>query len=188
MRCNVKEFDALDAQTGLCRASIRRCTSEDLKAIYPKVGAAFLHRLATLDICEIIRRRHNDNLWSIHDTRNQKLCGIYAMAMLTHEGRSALLRGEFEPHDPRLAHVAETGSDVSAIYKWGVFAPGIAAAAIPLIANKLTQPDYKEIDLYGNGSTHAGERIMHALGFSSASTPRTPLLYKYQRLATRGVQ
>ena len=140
---------------------------------------------ASPQICESIRRRHRDNIWSIRDRRNNALIGIYAMAMLTEDGHRALLAGEFEAHDPRLAHVAETGDHVAAIYKWGVYAPGVAAAAIPLIARRLQLPPYDEVDLYGNGSTEAGKRIMRAVGFRKLETLAAPNLYIYARLANR---
>jgi len=141
--------------------------------------------MASLETCESIRRRHRDNIWSIRDIRTNALIGIYAMAMLTRAGHSALLAGEFEPQDPRLAHVAETGEKVSAIYKWGVYAPGIASAAIPLISRRLNMAPYEDINLYGNGSTAAGRRIMTSVGFRKLETSSAPNLYLYERLGNR---
>ncbi len=144
-----------------------------------------MQHMATLDTCQSILRRHNDNIWAIIDRREDRLIGLYAMAMLSPEGHAALLAGNFEAHDPRLSHVAALGEKVAGIYKWGVFAPGIAAAAIPLISERLRTPDYRNLDLFGNGSTPRGRKIMESVGFQKVANPRTPRLYRYERLANR---
>ncbi len=182
-----KEFDALDPIVATKRVRISRSSAEELAAIYPRIAAAFMQHMATLETCENIRRRHHDNIWSIHDRRNNHLVGLYAMAMLSPAGHAALDSGTFDAPDPRLSHVAATGDPVAAIYKWGVFAPGIAVAAIPLIAERLNGPDYRDLDLYGNGSTEAGQRIMQSVGFRRVEDPRTPLLFRYERLSKRGL-
>jgi len=180
-----KEFDTLDPEPARRRVVVTRARYVELRAIYPRAAAALMQRMASLDTCESIRKRHLDNLWSITDRRSDELIGMYAMAMLTEEGRAALLDGSFEAHDPRLSHVAATGEPVAAIYKWGVFAPAMAAAAIPLIAERLSTPDYRDLDLYGNGSTAAGRRIMRSVGFRPVDDPRTPNLFLYPRLSER---
>lgn len=146
-----------------------------------------MQHIASLETCQNIRRRHQDNIWAITDRRDGSLIGLYAMAMLSPEGHRALLVGEFDAPDPRLSHVAATGDTVSAIYKWGVYAPGLAVAAIPLVAERLNTPDYRDLDLYGNGSTPAGRRIMESVGFRKVEDPRTPRLFKYERLGKRGL-
>lgn len=182
-----KEFDALDPIVATTRVRVVRATEKELAAIYPRIAAAFKQHMATLDTCENIRKRHHDNIWAIRDARQGSLIGLYAMAMLSEEGHRALRCGEFDAPDPRLSHVAGTGDNVSAIYKWGVFAPGLAVAAIPLMAERLNGPDYRDLDLYGNASTAAGERIMTSVGFRRVNDPRTPMLFKYQRLRKRGL-
>lgn len=182
-----KEFDALPAGVAAKRVKISRATEGELTRIYPRFAASLTQHIASLEICEFIRRRHRDNFWSITDRRDHALIGIYGMAMLTAEGHAALVQGEFEAPKPQLAHVAATGEPVSAIYKWGVYAPKLAAAAIPLIAQHLTTQDYGDLDLYGTGSTEAGRRIMESVGFFRVSDPRTPQLYKYERLGRRGL-
>ena len=180
-----KEFDALDASRADRRVAVGHATRWELSSIYPRAAEALAQQMASPQTCESIRRRHRDNIWAIRDRRNNALIGIYAMAMLTEDGHRALLAGEFEAHDPRLAHVAETGERVSAIYKWGIFAPGIAAAAIPLISRRLNVPPYDDINLYGTGSTVAGRRIMTSVGFRKLETLSAPNLYHYERLGNR---
>ena len=182
-----KEFDALVPGAACRRVAISRATRQEMAQIYPRIAASFMQHIASLDTCQNIRRRHQDNIWSITDRRDGALIGLYAMAMLTPEGHRALLSGEFDAPDPRLSHVAATGDQVAAIYKWGVFAPGIAVAAIPLVAERMNTPDYRDLDLYGNGSTEAGRRIMRSVGFRKVDDPRTPLLFKYERLGKRGL-
>lgn len=182
-----KEFDALDPGLAAIRVEITRATSAELVEVYPRIAEAFRQHIATLETCENIRRRHHDNIWSIRDLRSGAFVGLYAMAMLSQTGQQALLIGEFDAPDPRLSHVAATGDPVAAIYKWGVFAPGVAAAAIPLIAERLNSPDYRDLDLYGNGSTDAGRRIMRSVGFRRVADPRTPFLFQYERLSKRGL-
>ncbi|NNU81441.1 hypothetical protein HMH01_13445 [Halovulum dunhuangense] len=187
MKHYTKEFDALDPTLAARRVSVARASAEELAQIYPQVAASFMQQVASLATCQDIRRRHHDNIWAIRHRRDGALIGLYAMVMLSPEGHAALLIGDFDAPDPRLSHVAATGDPVAAIYHWGVYAPGIAAAAIPLMAERLSSPDYRHLDLYGNGSTPAGRRIMKSLGFHRVEDPRTPQLFKYERLARRGL-
>ena len=185
MQVGVKEFDTLDPGPARKRVRVERATADDLKTFYPPTYASGSPRIASLETCEQIRRHHPDNIWSIFDQRDDSVLGFYAMTMLTESGLKALLRGDFEAHNPRLAHVASPDQRIHAIFKWGVHAPGMGAAAIPLISEMLNAPAYREIDLYGNGATAAGRRIMLALGFQKRDDPRTPLLYEYRRLLNR---
>jgi len=185
MRHYAKEFDALDPNLATIRVRIGRTTQAELTEIYPQIAASFQQHMATLETCENIRTRHRDNIWSIFDNRSGDLIGLYAMALLTPTGQSALLQGKFDAPDPRLSHVAGNSDEVAAIYKWGVYAPGPAAAAIPLIAERLNSPDYRYLNLYGNGSTEAGRRIMRSVGFRRVEDPRTPFLFEYERLGQR---
>lgn len=187
MKHFAKEFDALPPGPSARRVGIARASEQELAEIYPTVAAALTQHVASIETCQYIRKRHLDNIWAIRDRRDDRLIGLYAMAMLSPEGHAALLHGDFDAPDPRLSHVAETGAPVSAIYKWGVYAPGMAAAAIPLIAERLTTPDYRDLDLYGTGTTEAGRRIMRSVGFLEVTDPRTPHLFRYERLPKRGL-
>ena len=185
MKHIAREFDALQPLGHSARVTIDRASAADVAAIYPRIAVSLSQHIATLETCQSIRRRHLDNVWSISDRRGGRLLGLYAMAMLSEAGHAALLAGRFDAHDPRLAHVAATGERVAAIYKWGVYAPGIAAAAIPLVAERLLTPDYRHLDLFGNGVTPEGRRIMTSLGFRPVETPGGARLYRYARLANR---
>jgi len=182
MKSQTKEFDQLNPEPARRRVSIYRASEADLVEIYPRVAASLAQHIAKIETCECIRRQHADNFWSIRDNRTGSLTGIYAMVMLTEAGRVALLEGRFQADDPQLRHVAVTGSAVSAIYKWAVFAPGGAAAAIALIAERLKSSDYVDVDLFGTGATDQGRRIMRALGFRNVQQAASPLLFTYRRL------
>lgn len=185
MMLTSKEFDALCLEYAMKRVAVSRTSREELVEIYPQVAVSLAQHMASLETSERLRRHHDYNLWSIRDLRTRALIGIYAMAMLTQPGHAALLDGAFDARDPDPAHVAASGEEIDAIYKWTVFAPGVAAAAIPLIADMLKSDKFRALDLYGNARTAAGRRIMLSVGFRPLGDPRVPHLYYYKRLASR---
>ena len=179
-----REFDLLARVPASGRIAIAPTRAEDLRAIYPLADAALAHQLASLETCEAIRRRHPHNMWSVRD-RAGRLLGVYAMAMLSAAGLRALESGTFDAHQPDVSQTAGPDDPVAAVYKWGVYTPGIAAEAIPLVARLLSEPRYRCVNLYGKGTTEAGRRIMIRVGFEAVADPRNLYLYRYVRLANR---
>lgn len=185
MTRTTKEFDLIFGPSRQNPVRITQTTEGELASFYPKMDDAFMHRLAPLKTCERIRRCNPDNMWTIHDAKSQSTLGLYANIMLSNAGHKALLDGSFKASAPSAIHTATQSDPVGAIYTWAVLAPGRAVLAIPLIAEKLKSPKYANINIYGNGMTNAGKRIMEALGFRQIQSSGHTALYMYLRLANR---
>ena len=158
---------------------------EELAEMHPAIARALGVPIATLDVTERIRSGRADNIWSIWTRNGSMLSGLYAMVMLSREGLMAVESGDFLARDPDPAHLALPGAPVAAIYKWTIYAPGRAAAAIALMAERLRAPAYVAADLFGAGSTEAGRRIMEGLGFRVVRRGGDMPLYRYVRRANR---
>ncbi len=81
--------------------------------------------------------------------------------------------------------MAQRDGPVAAVYHWAVYAPGVAVAAVTLIAEHLQKPEYRSADLYGSGSTVSGRQIMLATGFVRVEDSHIPELHRYVRFANR---
>ena len=185
MTRTTKEFDLISVPFRQETVRIAKTTEAELVSFYPEMNDAFSNRLAPLKICERIRRCNPDNMWTIHAAQSRTTIGLYANIILSISGRKALLEGKFRANAPSAIHTATQGDPVGAIYTWAVLAPGRAALAIPLVAEQFKTPKYVNIDIYGNGMTDAGKRIMEALGFQCIQSTQDSFLYMYQRLANR---
>ncbi|MEM9429694.1 MAG: hypothetical protein AAGA32_09375 [Pseudomonadota bacterium] len=181
----MKEFDQLSVDQASSQVFIQHATLADLSTVYPPPYARQAKTIASLATCFAMSRRHRDNIWSIFDTKTTTLRGFYAMLMLSSSGLTALLNGRFLATMPDAAHTASTGDPIAGIYKWGVFAPGRAAGAIPQVAVMLRAERFARANLYGTAATPAGERIMRSLGFGYRADPKTPDLLEYVRMANR---
>lgn len=175
------DYDSLD--TGLIPTDVivRTATAAELALIHQRCQERVDFTLTRLSVVERMRVFRDDQIWSVRIGREAQLAGFYSMVMLSAKGEQALLDNQFDPQDPDMAHVAEPGSAVAAIYKWMVFAPGRAAASILVIASKLREPAYRTADLYATGSTLAGRRVMTNLGFQEISQRPGGPLFRYKR-------
>lgn len=185
MTPETKEFDKLARPKANDRIRVSRTTQADLRAIYPRLDVAFEHRLAPIKTAERIRLCNPDNMWSVFDSRTDKLIGLYAMILLTKSGLQALLDGTFRPNAPSAAHCATPGEQAVAIYKWGVLARGIAAGVFAHMSGILATDKYRSLDFYANGATKEGIRMMQVLGYVHVKGSAFPNLYQYKRLANR---
>lgn len=176
-----KDFDSLEPRPTQTRIGIERATKCDLDLLYPQLEDALSRHLARLDVLERARLQHPDNMWAIHNYRTGTTVGIYAMLMLNADGHRAILAGTLDPLDPDSTLLATPQSETKAIHTWGVYAPGLAAAAIPMIAKKLREPEFRSLDIFGNGTTEAGRRTMRQLGFHPANGNMNSHLFVYRR-------
>lgn len=181
MRLKSKEFDHLRSKPAQTRIGLERATKRDLETIYPILDVALAHQLAALSVLERIRKHHPDNLWAIRNLRTDKTAGIYGLLLLNAAGHAAVLDGSFTPTDPDPATLATPDQQVAAIYKWGVYAPGVLAAAFSIMSEKLSHPEFRHLDIFGNGTTEAGRRMLRTLGFRRVEGGTPPNLFVYHR-------
>ncbi len=151
----------------------------------PRIARSLGIDIASPEATERVRALRPDNIWAIRTGPGGVLSGLYAMLMLSQSGKEALIDGSINALDPAREHLAGPGEPVAAIYKWTIFAPGRAAAAIPLMAEKLREPAYAAADLFGVGITAAGRRIMERLGFEPYRTTTDRTLFRYERRINR---
>lgn len=186
MRLKSKEFDALRPNPSQSRISMERATKWDLETLYPRLDVALAHHLAALPVMERIRTYNPDNLWAIRNQRVGQTVGMYALLLLNDAGHAAMRNGSFDAIDPLTAHLAAPADEVSAIYIWGVYAPGVAAAAFPIMSEKLSHPRFRHLDIYGNGTTEAGRKMLRTLGFTQVRGRQNPNLFVYHRSPDKG--
>lgn len=183
-----RDYDDLEAGQFGGDVVVSPATAAELAAMHARIVERLGVPVADLAVSERIRALRPDNIWAIRTAAErwpaEGPSGLYAMIMLTEAGAAALLAGRFNAADPAPAHCAGPGAPVAAIYKWLIFAPGRAAAAIPEIAAILQQPAYARADILGSGSTLKGRRIMASLGFEVVRDGAAPL-YQYVRRSNR---
>lgn len=182
MMCEFDDLVAGPAQRGL---RISMATAGELAEMHPAIARALGIPIAPLAVTEVIRRVRPDNIWSIWTRNGSVLSGLYAMVMLSAEGLEAVHARAFAARDPDPAHLAAEEAPVAGIYKWTIYAPGRAAAAITLMAERLRRPGYATADLFGAGTTEAGRRIMTKLGFRVLHPGGAAPLYQYVRRPNR---
>ncbi|HSM95585.1 MAG TPA: GNAT family N-acetyltransferase [Rhizomicrobium sp.] len=133
------------------------------------MGARHIGAVAAPDIVERIVTHNPDNLWAIarrsrFDAAHPVAEGFYAFLMLNAEGLKRLSEGTFDGAHPNPALLSAQNERPAGIYAWAVCAPGGAAAALPLVMQKLATPLYKNIDMYANSATEEGARFFEAIG------------------------
>jgi predicted GNAT family N-acyltransferase len=107
----------------------------------------------------IARRDHFD----INDPKGE---GFFAVLPLTHEGMRRLIDGRLDTKNPELAYVARQSERPAGVYFWAIHAKGLLAAAIPLVLQKISTPQYRGVNLYSRPITKGGLRVLAPLGFN----------------------
>jgi len=182
-----KEFDKLPVGRLAAQVQVSVATPSDITEIYGPFAALLPDGCATLDTVQAVAAAHPFNAWSIRNRRDGVLSGIYLMIMLSKAGHTALLDGSITPIQPAKEHLATGLEDISAIYKWGVFAKGVAAGAVPLIAAELRRPRFSNVPLYGRAASPEGRHLMEAVGFVPVTDTPLTSLFKYERIKNRAI-
>ncbi len=181
----VKEFDSLPIGRAASRLIVSPSTPVEISEIYPPFAETIGGQHASLETILRVQAAHPYNAWSIRSRGIPAVTGLYLMIMLNENGHEAVLNGSFNPVEPDQSHLGGVSGNLSAIYKWGVFARGFAVGAIPLVAAELRSPEFRKLDLYGRAATPEGRRMMETVGFLPDRNPSLKLLYKYERLENR---
>ena len=139
------------------------------------LGARHIGAVAAPHIVERAVTHNPDNLWAIarrsrFDAAHPVAEGFYAFLMLNAEGLKRLGDGTFDGADPDVTLLSAQNERPAGIYAWAVCAPGGAAAALPLVMQKLATPLYKDVDMYANAATEEGARFFEAIGLRRGAT------------------
>lgn len=185
MRTQDREFDTLHPSLMRRRVSLESMSQTNLAKIYPSVVRSIPVSHASLQTVERMRLRNPESQWAVFSPVGRVAIGLYLMLFLTSAGRDALLSHGFSAVDPVEDHVARPEDSYAAVFKWYVYVPNYAAAVVPTLSQRLSAPRYKHLDLFANGTTESGRRLMRKMGFVAAPAPEHPNLYRYTRLANR---
>ena len=126
--------------------------------------------LADISSIQKVVSHNPDNLWAIcrksrYDWRTLKGEGFLAFLMLNQEGHKALVAGTLDCFNPDLKFLTRQNERPAAIYAWALYAPGVLAAGVPLVIEKVNSPLYAGIDLYARAATPAGRDFIESIGF-----------------------
>ena len=136
-----------------------------LEAAAQKIG-----RIADVDTVQKVVSFNPDSLWAIarksrYDWRTQKGEGLIAFLMLNPRGHKALIEGTLDCLNPDLDLMTGQNEKPDAIYIWAIYAPGVLAAGVPLILEKVSTPLYAGANLYARAVTDAGHEFLETVGF-----------------------
>jgi predicted GNAT family N-acyltransferase len=136
-----------------------------LAAAGDKIG-----RLADAATIQKVVSFNPDSLWAIarrsrYDWRTQKGEGFIAFLMLNPAGHKALVEGRFNYLEPDMDMLTGQNEKPDAIYIWAIYAPGVLAAGVPLILEKVSTPLYAGANLYAKAVTQAGHEFLETVGF-----------------------
>ncbi len=111
-----------------------------------------------------------DNLWAIarksrYHSATQRGEGFVAFLMLNVDGLTALGNGTLNGLAPDLNLLAAQNEKPAAIYVWGLYAPGILAAGVSLVFEKISSPLYQDVPLYARAVTTSGREFLETIGF-----------------------
>ncbi|HJR57277.1 MAG TPA: GNAT family N-acetyltransferase [Rhizomicrobium sp.] len=85
--------------------------------------------------------------------------------MLNREGHKALVEGTLDCLTPDLRLLTPQNERPAAIYAWALYAPGILAAGVPAVIEKVNSPLYAGVNLYARAATRIGREFIESIGF-----------------------
>ena len=101
---------------------------------------------------------------SKYDPQTPIVEGFVAVLPLNRLGLQMLALGSFNATNPDLRLIAKPEERPAGLYMWAVFAPGSLAAGMALFMEKISSPQYADIDLYSRPNTEAGRKYNEVLG------------------------
>jgi predicted GNAT family N-acyltransferase len=130
-----------------------------------KIGA-----MASIETVHKVVSFNPDNLWAVsrrsrYHSGTPQGEGFVAFLMLNAMGMAALADGRFDGLDPDIAFLAGQNEKPEGIYVWGLYAPGILAAGVSLVFEKISSPLYRDVPLYARAVTDSGRQFLETIGF-----------------------
>ncbi len=104
------------------------------------------------------------------DPQQPEAEGLVAVLPLNSLGLQILALDSFDATKPDLRLIAKPDERPAGLYMWGVYAPGPLAAGMALFMEKMSSPQYAEINLYSRPNTEAGRRYNEVLGARLGTT------------------
>jgi len=114
--------------------------------------------------------------------------GFIGVLPLNALGLRLLALGSFDARSPDLRLLAKPDERPAGLYMWAVFAPGPLAAGMALFMEKMSSPQYADIDLYSRPNTEAGRKYNEVLGATPGVTVdgiEAPNIWSFRRTRPR---
>src|SRR6201990_3466918 len=151
------------------RMVVFNATYRDIETLLPKARQA-MGGGATNEVIHRVAQYNPDCFWGL--ARRERYAagdtaaeGYLAFLMLTAQGADLLMDGKFSASNPPLHLLTRQYEKPAAVYCWGVYAPGVIAAGVPLAVEKVSTPLYRDAPILGRTITLGGFRIAESLGF-----------------------
>ena len=146
--------------------------------IAPLVAATARHVPISATVASVRRVYEHDQraFWGLSrrqaDVAHATPDGLVTFLLLSEIGLRLLLSGTLEYGNPPADALAGPGETPAAIYVWSVLAPGPTSGALFALFERLNEPPFAGLDLYGRPVTPAGERLTKGLGFELVTPDR----------------
>lgn len=168
-------------------------SGQGIESLLADAGAK-IGQLADVATVQKVVSFNPDSLWAIsrksrYDWRTQRGEGFIAFLMLNPEGHKALVEGRLDCFNPDMALLTGQNEKPDAIYIWAIYAPGVLAAGVPLVLEKVSTPLYAGANLYAKAVTDAGHEFLETVGFrlgahlGEAFNPRLHVFARGEALA-----
>jgi predicted GNAT family N-acyltransferase len=130
-------------------------------------------RISGLADSSVVRRVVADNpdaMWAIarkrHDENADLVAeGFQAILLLTKPGLIALAERTLDTGNPDPALLVKPGERPAGMYVWATYAPGMLAAGVTLILQRMSGDPYGDCPIFTRATTPDGLRFTEALGF-----------------------
>lgn len=147
-------------------ASVRfeKPNTEDYEAVLALASEEIGGPLASLDEIRRVDAYTHASMWVIR--RRGVVSGFLAPLALTQVGRDAMCDGTFDAANVAEEWIAPVGTPLAAFYCWSYagrdqFTRGLLVSAL----RSLIDVHFPDLPFFGKGTTEAGARIIHHLGF-----------------------
>lgn len=139
---------------------------DDYSAVLDLATAEIGGPLASLDEIRRVDRYTDASMWVIR--RRGQISGFLAPLALTKVGRDAMCDGSFDAGHVAEEWIAPIGTPLAGFYCWSYagkdqFTRGLLVLAL----RALIDVHFADVPFFGKGTTEAGARIMHHLGFAA---------------------
>ena len=155
-----------------------------------------LSPLASADVVHRVVSQNPDSFWAISrrskfNSRSPEAEGFLCFLMLNQEGLRKLADGTLNRRDPDPKFLVNQNERPAGVYCWALYAPGVLAAGIPLVIEKVSSGRYTETDLFAYTATDAGRHLVESLGFTQGTVIdgiMAPTLHHFARKSSPPVQ
>ncbi len=139
-------------------------TREEIPKLHEFVKGALGPGIASAETVSAVHGRQSFGLWKVLDAQ-KAWSGAYAFLYLNQAGLDAVYDGTFNSREPELSHLADTPSEVVAIFAWCLVLRGKSKAALLKAATWLDLCGWNNCPIFTNPVTPRGTQLAQKLGF-----------------------